>query len=391
MRRGAKLRFNSNIAKEVWVYIVDSDNNISILNNEPFKSLGEAGAFLSTSSATIFYYLDNFKIYKGYYFFTNALDTEDMNILLERHFLNKNSAPIKSQVKVWVYDCESLTLLNNTYFPSIQAVSEYLKVGRKTVLNYLDSDKILNSNGINVYLYSQEINKSKMDSLKKNLDKSQLKSNNIWVYKKHKDNLTLFSDKPFSSINQINKVLNISNHTIKKYLDTNNSFKDYYFYSVQIEDKNLLNLKFKELADNGYRKTIWVYREIWKDGELALELLNDKPFNTITEAAKELKISDMTINKYLDSFSEFKGLYFFSEAKSKESVITNIMKTKEGIWVYNKLNDNFVLCMVENQPFKSKWTASKLLKISAKIIDKYLDTGESYKDYYFFSKKYINY
>jgi len=59
--------------------------------------------------------------------------------------------------------------------------------------------------------------------------------------------------------------------------------------------------------------------------------LNDKPFNTITEAAKELKISDMTINKYLDSFSEFKGLYFFSEAKSKESVITNIMKTKEGI------------------------------------------------------------
>jgi len=70
-------------------------------------------------------------------------------------------------------------LLNNTYFPSIQAVSEYLKVGRKTVLNYLDSDKILNSNGINVYLYSQEINKSKMDSLKKNLDKSQLKSNNI--------------------------------------------------------------------------------------------------------------------------------------------------------------------------------------------------------------------
>jgi hypothetical protein len=65
------------------------------------------------------------------------------------------------------------------------------------------------------------------------------------------------------------------------------------------------------------------------------------------------------------------------------------MKTKEGIWVYNKLNDNFVL--LENQPFKSKWTASKLLKISHKIIDKYLNTGESYKDSYFFSEKYINY
>ena len=61
------------------------------------------------------------------------------------------------------------------------------------------------------------------------------------------------------------------------------------------------------------------------------------------------------------------------------------MKTKEGIWVYNKLNDNFVL--LEDQPFKSKWIASKLLKISYKNIGKYLDTDESYKDSYFFSKK----
>ena len=99
--------------------------------------------------------IDNFKIYKGYYFFTNALDTEDMLILLERHYLNKNSTSNKSQVKIWVYDCETLTLLNNTSFPSIQAVLEYLNVGCRTVLNYLDSYKILKSKYIEVYLYSQ--------------------------------------------------------------------------------------------------------------------------------------------------------------------------------------------------------------------------------------------
>ena len=93
----------------------------------------------------------------------------------------------------------------------------------------------------------------------------------------------------------------------------------------------------------------------------------------------------MTINKYLDLFTVFKGWYFLSKAESKETIIDNAMKTKEGIWVYIKLNDNFVL--LENQPFKSKWLASKLLKVSHKIIDKSLDTGESYKDYYFFSKK----
>lgn len=45
--------------------------------------------------------------------------------------------------------------------------------------------------------------------------------------------------------------------------------------------------------------------------------MNNKPFNTITEAAKELKISDMTINKYLDLFSVYKGLYFLVKQNLK--------------------------------------------------------------------------
>lgn len=67
LAKSSKLIFNSNIAKEVWLYAVDSHNNILIWGNKPFKSLGETGAFLSPSSATIFYYLENLKIYMGYY------------------------------------------------------------------------------------------------------------------------------------------------------------------------------------------------------------------------------------------------------------------------------------------------------------------------------------
>lgn len=59
------------------------------------------------------------------------------------------------------------------------------------------------------------------------------------------------------------------------------------------------------------------------------------------------------------------------------------MKTKQGIQVYNKLKDDFLL--LENKPFKSKLTASNLLYVSYKNRDKYLDTGESYKDSYLFS------
>lgn len=393
LAKSSRLRFNSNIAKQVWVYTlpcIDSNNRITILNNKPFKSLGEVAAFLSVSSATILYYLDNFKVYKGYYFFTDALDTEGMEILLEQAQLDRDSSPAKSQVEIWVYDWETISLLNNTTFPSIQAVMDYFKVGRKTVLNYLDTDKVLKSKETAVYLYSQELSAELAGKLINNLDivKSKVNSGNIWVYKNNGDNnLVLVFDKPFTSINQVNRVLKISNHTIKKYLDSNSAFKDYYFYSDKIESfaANTLISNFKEPVDSYFKKSIWVYQENWVGGKLTLELLKDKPFNTITEAAKVLKMSDMTIKKYLDLFTAFRGLYFFSEGQSEESLINNTLKTKEGIWVYNKLDADFVL--LPNQPFKSKWVASKALKVSHKIIEKYLDSGESYRDFYFFSQK----
>ena len=43
---------------------------------------------------------------------------------------------------------------------------------------------------------------------------------------------------------------------IKEKLRVKYSFKDYYFYSVKIEDRNLLNLEFKELPSTNYRKAI---------------------------------------------------------------------------------------------------------------------------------------
>ncbi len=69
------------------------------------------------------------------------------------------------------------------------------------------------------------------------------------------------------------------------------------------------------------RKIIWVYREIREGDSFNLVLVNDEPFNTITIAAKELQMSDMTINKYLDTDSKYKGLYFYNEVKFKEYLL----------------------------------------------------------------------
>jgi hypothetical protein len=65
--------------------------------------------------------------------------------------------------------------LNNTPFPSIQALAEYLKIARRTIHKFLDSDQILKSKNIKVYLYSKEINLEKTEELKSNFKVANLK------------------------------------------------------------------------------------------------------------------------------------------------------------------------------------------------------------------------
>jgi hypothetical protein len=57
------------------------------------------------------------------------------------------------------------------------------------------------------------------------------------------------------------------------------------------------------------------------------------------------------------------------------------------IWVYKKLNDQYIL-LDDHQPFKSKAQMTKALKISHKTVTNKLDTHICYKEFYFFSKKF---
>ena len=95
----------------------------------------------------------------------------------------------------------------------------------------------------------------------------------------------------------------------------------------------------------------------------------------------------MTINKFLDTCTDHKGFYFFSEKQEENGLILKLKEATDkskGYWVYKKIKDQYSL--LENQPFKSKWQAAKELKLSHKNMDKYLDTNIPYKDYYFFSR-----
>ena len=60
---------------------------------------------------------------------------------------------------------------------------------------------------------------------------------------------------------------------------------------------------------------------------------------------------------------------------------------KKKIWVYKEINSKFNLINNNQATFKSKYIASKELKMGQKTISKYLDTNKSYKDLFFYSHK----
>ena len=77
----------------------------------------------------------------------------------------------------------------------------------------------------------------------------------------------------------------------------------------------MTNLKKEELLNNlkiakNETTSIWVYKKT--EGKLVLINSDTPSFSSKHLAAKELKISSKTINKFLNTHKDYKGLYFYS-------------------------------------------------------------------------------
>ena len=75
--------------------------------------------------------------------------------------------------------------------------------------------------------------------------------------------------------------------------------------------------------------------------------------------------------------------------KLQKELLSNNIKKKVNvtvsIWVYKKVNDNFILINNNKPSYVSKLEASKDLKISPKTLSSYLDSNKEYKGFYFYS------
>jgi len=162
------------------------------------------------------------------------------------------------------------------------------------------------------YCFSKELDDKELKELKiigKIRDSISSLSKPIWVYTLENDKLNILNNKPFKSQQEMLRSLNLKQlRTINKYKDTGFHFKGYYFFSNKLSNDELN--KFKTPINIKPRKNyilVWVYKDN--------HLINNRPFLSMTSAAKELNLNRKLIRKYLDSDIQYNELLFYSKPK----------------------------------------------------------------------------
>ena len=175
----------------LWVYSYPQLLNLKIID-APIKNLKDASQERSAPSAVshntenaaqcfknisdfkkyyklfqlnnkiIYKYLDTYTPYKGLIFLTASI--LPVNILSIKNIISNNSLKTPNYIpkKIWVYNSNDLTLVNNTPFTSIKSASSFLKINASSIKSIINSNIAL-SKGF--YFFDHEIS----DQLKSNL------------------------------------------------------------------------------------------------------------------------------------------------------------------------------------------------------------------------------
>lgn len=108
----------------------------------------------------------------------------------------------------------------------MQKAAEYFKVDYRSIQRHLDTNKVTLKDGKLVLFYSKELTIENIKELK--IENKKNETINIWVYRNVNEEPT------FNSRSEAAKELKFSKKTITKYLDTNISYKDLYFFSKKL-------------------------------------------------------------------------------------------------------------------------------------------------------------
>ncbi len=233
--------------RKIWVY---NANNLELINNQPFAHLKDAADYFNVRPATILKHLDSKLATKRkgvlVYTFSKELDSgfkaklltsKTTGVALTRHF----------NQKVWVYEVQSVELVNNAPFSSVKKASDFLGTNPETIKIHLDTQKAvkLRKTSEMFYYFSYELGtelRAKLLSSGKPNMAGSLGRKSLWVYSA--DTLELINNEPFSSRSLACAYLKTNRATIQNNLDTRKSVRlinyptSVYFFSCELDSKS---------------------------------------------------------------------------------------------------------------------------------------------------------
>jgi hypothetical protein len=211
----------------------------------------------------------------------------------------------------------------------------------------------------------------------------------VWAY--NAKTLELIKGSPFPSKSQASTSIGVSRNVITYFIDTwkAEGVKGTYLFSRPLGAKEVESLiESSQRLELGNKIKVWVY------DTKTLELVNNSPFSSLLSAANHFKVNYRTISRHLDTklaSSQNKTLVYFFTKEINSIVKSELLKNtnraqyaRTQIWVY-KLDENGVLNLIPDQPFKTKREAIRVLKIHITVLNKYLDSFEIYKGFLIFS------
>ena len=161
----------------------------------------------------------------------------------------------------------------------------------------------------------------------------------VWAY--DAITLNLIKGSPFESKGQASNILGISRKVINYFIDTNKpeGVKGTYLFSKPLEESEIQSLKkLSEDITLGNKIKVWAY------DATTLDLINNEPFPSISDAADYFKVNYRTIKRHLDTKVATKqnkmSVYFFKmeiNSDLKMELMKQVKKfhyARGEIWAY---------------------------------------------------------
>ena len=182
----------------------------------------------------------------------------------------------------------------------------------------------------------------------------------------------------YSSISEASLKEKIAYGTVLLFRDTNVPFRNKLYFTRPIVDFNSTldqvnnTLKDVKLVSN-------IAQKVWAYDAVTLDLIENSPFESKSQASNMLGISRNVINYFIDTKKPegVKGTYLFSKSLEK-SEIQSLKKLSGDITLGNKIKvwayDAIALDLINHEPFSSISVAADYFNVNYRTITRHLDT-----------------